>query len=650
MQASETLKTGAVTPLRYGAGSPFIDLQLPWLTTLTFLGGIAAASSVIIITTLALASMCLKHLILPFYRPGSDRDIHSWLLWVRRLLILCIILSGYIFYQFMIGREDLSSLGMSAFIATLQFFPGVFATLYWQRANSKGFIAGLTAGFAIWFMGLLRPIISETDPEFINRLYFAYAYQDLWHLVTLLSLGANVIVFVVVSLLTRTDNEEKAAAEACSTDDLSRPSRRLLTTRDAEEMQARLSMVLGKRSARREMSRALSQLNMELSENRPFAMRQIRNRLETNLSSLMGPTVAREMIEQNLPYEETDEDNSSEDINLIEGQLEHYRAGLTGLAADLDNLRRYHRKTLQELPVGVCTLGRDQEILMWNNAIDELTGIPAHKTIGASLSTLPEPWLTVIQDFIESDELRVLKLQVDVANEPRWVNLHKADHHEHHDGQVIVMEDATEQQRLEHSLTHSERLASIGQLAAGVAHEIGNPITGIACLAQNLRYDTENPDSLVTADEILIQTKRVSRIVQTLVNFAHAGSPDNRSLEAIPLHHCIEEAIHLLTLNKDAKPIELNNLCEESLLVRADNQHLLQVLVNLINNARDASPENSAIEVDAHAVGKQVEITVTDYGSGISEADQEKIFDPFFTTKEAGSGTGLGLYLVISTG
>ena len=92
------------------------------------------------------------------------------------------------------------------------------------------------------------------------------------------------------------------------------------------------------------------------------------------------------------------------------------------------------------------------------------------------------------------------------------------------DGQVIMLEDLTETQRLESELVHSERLASVGRLAAGVAHEIGNPVTGIACLAQNLQHETETDEITDTASQILTQTDRISSIVRTLVNFSHSGS------------------------------------------------------------------------------------------------------------------------------
>jgi PAS domain S-box-containing protein len=640
----------SLLPSEYFTLAIGVELQSPSLAVLAFIGGLSAASGAIMVTTLALASMCLKHIILPLYRPSADRDIYRWLLWIRRVLIICIILAGYTFFQFIVGREPLSSLGFASFIASLQFLPGILATLYWQKANRKGLIAGLAVGFGLWFFMLLLPIISEFNPSIISQLYFNYRFEDLWSAATIMSLGCNAIVFIAVSLLTHTSEEEIATAQVCATDDLSRPTRRILSIQSPQEMKQQLSYALGLRSAEREVNRALQELDMTETETRPFALRRLRYRLEANLSSLLGPSVAHEMVEQLLPYTEANDNDSDEDINLIEGQLEHYKTHLTGLAADLDNLRRYHRQTLQDLPVGVCSLGRDREVLMWNHSLAELTGIGTHEVIGSLLSSLPPPWDTLLRDFSNSPEPHLYKQRIEVDGNSRWINLHKATLNPSlNDGRVLVIEDATELQLLEDELTHSERLASIGRLAAGVAHEIGNPITGIACLAQNLRYDTDNPESLATAQEILQQTDRISKIVQTLVNFAHAGTEGNRhAAQAVNVKQCADEAIHLLALNKDAKAIKFENLCPEGVFILGDAQRLLQVLVNLLSNARDASPEDSPVMVDAHAEPHSVTLTVTDQGSGISAELQEQIFDPFFTTKEAGKGTGLGLSLVYS--
>jgi PAS domain-containing protein len=106
----------------------------------------------------------------------------------------------------------------------------------------------------------------------------------------------------------------------------------------------------------------------------------------------MGPSVAQDMVETFLPYKAGGENYVTEDIHFIESRLEDYHSRLTGLAAELDALRRYHRQTLQELPMGVCSLAKDQEILMWNKAMEELTGIAAQRVVGSRLSTIGDPW------------------------------------------------------------------------------------------------------------------------------------------------------------------------------------------------------------------------------------------------------------------
>ncbi|MGZ0843270.1 PAS domain-containing protein, partial [Klebsiella pneumoniae subsp. pneumoniae] len=99
-----------------------------------------------------------------------------------------------------------------------------------------------------------------------------------------------------------------------------------------------------------------------------------------------------------------DESYVTEDIHFIESRLEDYHSRLTGLAAELDTLRRYHRQTLQDLPMGVCSLAKDQEVLMWNRAIEELTGVGAQKVVGSRLSALPEPWKGLLERFIDAPD------------------------------------------------------------------------------------------------------------------------------------------------------------------------------------------------------------------------------------------------------
>lgn len=262
------------------------------------------------------------------------------------------------------------------------------------------------------------------------------------------SLAANVTVFTLVSLFSRSSAEEQSAADACTVDNVRRPQRRELLANSPQEFAAQLSKPLGAITAQREVEQALQDLQLPFDERRPYALRRLRDRLEANLSGLMGPSVAQDMIETFLPYKSGSESYVSEDIHFIESRLEDYQSRLTGLAAELDSLRRYHRQTLQELPMGVCSLAKDQEILMWNRALEQLTGISAQRVVGSRLGSLEAPWRNLLEEFSRQSEPHRHKQRLSVDGQARWLNLHKAAIEEPlapgNSGLVILVEDVTE--------------------------------------------------------------------------------------------------------------------------------------------------------------------------------------------------------------
>ncbi len=638
-------------PAQYFSLAIGLGLESRQLTILAFVGGLSAASGTIIVCTIALASMSLNHILLAVYQPHADRDIYRWLQWVRRLLITAIILMSYLFFR-IVGDQALADLGIAAFSAVLQFTPGILAILYWPNANRNGFIVGLCGGMSVWFFLVLLPLLNAAHLRHIDML-IGNAAPDIpiWQIATITSLGVNIILFVLVSIASETSEEERAAAEICSTDDLRRPIRQGLDVHSPAEMKNRLVQSLGKTTAQREVDSALVELGLSNTEQRPYALRRLRDQVEANLSGLFGPSIAHDIVNRLLPYTQPAADLRTEDIYYIESNLEVNQEMLTGLAAELDGLRRHHRETLQNLPVGVCTLGADKEIVMWNLAMEELTGIESSAVLGSSLATLDEPWQNVIGEFSEVQLTHRYKQHIVVDGHGRWISLHKTAARTQNvlADQTILVEDLTDNQLLEHELAHSERLASVGRLAAGVAHEIGNPITGIACLAQNLHYEESAHDIQATAAEILRQTERVTKIVQSLVNFAHAGNRSGKqAFKPVAVATCARDAIDLLRLNKQAKEVQFEQRCGTNLYVLGDAQRLLQVLVNLLSNARDASKTGGRVIIEANEKMETVEIEVLDQGSGIAPDVLEQVYDPFFTTKEAGEGTGLGLTLVYS--
>ena len=630
-----------------------VALNQPWLVFVTFIAGVSAASGLMIVLTLGLSGMVLNHVVLPLRPPREQTDIYNWLRWVRRLLIAVIICAALLFHEFLGRQLSLSVLGVLAFSGGLQLLPGVLGVIYWPEGNRKGLVAGLLTGTLFWLLTLVLPLTFNLNllgdlGIGINQLI----HPTSWAVSVFTSLTANVVVFALISLITQSSREEASAAQSCSLGALSRPQRRELIATSSEEFKTQLAVPLGPVVAEREVSRALDQMLLPSVEYRPYQLRRLRDQIEVNLSGLLGPSIAQDIVKRYLGYKPLAGTDPGQDIHYVERTLEDYQSRLTGLAAELDSLRRHYRQVLQNLPLGACSVGYDGEILMWNQAIQELTGISDDDVVGGTLSALPVPWGGLLADFNASPDLHRYKHRLDLRGRPHWFNLHKSvmggpDQPE--GGTVILLEDQTETRLLEDELVHSERLASLGRLSAGVAHEIGNPITGIACLAQNLELETDDADILTTARQVLQQTQRVSRILESLMNFARSGNhAPSHSMAPANIHRCVQEAINLLQLSDKHQPVSFINACPPELTVQGDEQRLVQVFINLLSNARDASDVGGRVEVSGNLDDYSAIIEVCDEGSGITAEQLDHIFEPFYTTKGSKQGMGLGLSLVYS--
>lgn len=191
-------------------------------------------------------------------------------------------------------------------------------------------------------------------------------------------------------------------------------------------------------------------------------------------------------------------------------------------------------------------------------------------------------------------------------------------------------------------ISHQEKMASIGLLAAGIAHEIGNPLTSISSMTQIIKRKVNDENVEQYLNTIRENIDRISRIVRELVDFARPSS-----LEAtwVNVNNVIRNAYGIVKYDKRAKTVEFKLNLQENLpnLFLVPDQ-LLQVVLNILLNAIDALKDGKGtIEIESKQKGEYILITITDDGIGILEENLTKIFEPFFTTKDVGRGTGLGL-------
>jgi PAS domain S-box-containing protein len=619
------------------------------LALFAFVGGISAASAMIIVESLALAAMVLNHLVLPLWLPlwlpreeyPPPARLYVQLLWWRRALIALVIFTGYAAYVAIEGTQALAQLGLISFVAVAQFLPGVFGLLLWPRATRVGFLAGLSGGMALWFALLVWPLVTSGDYR-AQALYqlFPMGGLDKWEFATFWSLGVNMLLFAGGSLLSRPGAKELAAAQA------SRLNAPLLISarprlRSAAELEAQLAPLIGADTARAELERALGELQLAREGLSPRQMHFLQERITRNLSGLLGPRIARELVA------EPEAAPGTLGV-LIEEELEQSPTRLRGLAAELDHLRRFHRQILHDLPIGVCSLDAQRAVVIWNERMAAISGLAPQQVLGASVASLPPPWAGVFARLLDSTETRLVRHRAVIGERTRWLNVHReavaADEGATEAGTVLLVEDLTDQRRLEAELAHSERLASIGRFAAGVAHEIGNPLTGITSLAQNMRAETADPALQAGADEILEQGRRIGQIVKSLLSFSHSGD-EWRRRERFPLAGCVDEAVRLVRLSQTGRSIAFEPDIAAGIELEGERGRLLQVLVNLLINAADASAADGRVQILAEVAAGWLTLRVRDYGAGIPEHLHERVFEPFFTTKDPGRGTGLGLPL-----
>ncbi|MEW6109268.1 MAG: ATP-binding protein [Nitrospirota bacterium] len=196
-------------------------------------------------------------------------------------------------------------------------------------------------------------------------------------------------------------------------------------------------------------------------------------------------------------------------------------------------------------------------------------------------------------------------------------------------------------------LLQSRKLASIGTLASGVAHELNNPLNNIYLAAQILSreigHETCPPMIRETVGDIFSQTIRVKRIVSDLLEFSREKPPD---LKQVNIKDLIEEVLNQMEIASEMSDVQFNLRAPEDIEVFADKHLLQQVFINLFNNAVDAMEGKGFLDIGVTVKDDSVSIKISDTGKGIPSRDISRIFDPFFTTKE--KGTGLGLAIVYS--
>ncbi len=326
-------------------------------------------------------------------------------------------------------------------------------------------------------------------------------------------------------------------------------------------------------------------------------------------------------------------------------------------AGELDRLREFSENVLQSLDDGLVVADPDSRILWWNRAIEEVFGVAAGSAIGRKLSdvfdtTFVEAVMAALREHPDGTTLyRVPLVSHHGADDRLLLNVTVVPLRQHRDGaveisgSVLIFEDISARVKLEEQLQVSEKMASIGLLAAGVAHEVNTPLTGIASFTQML-LEGANPEDPRTKllEKIERQTFRAAKIVNGLLNLSRQSGQPAADRSPVDINAVVNDVLGLLEHQLETGKTKVRReLSPHPAVVDGIEYKLQQVFLNLFLNARDAMPRGGWLSVTTKLEADAVLIEVADTGSGIPIEHLSRIYDPFFTTKSIGQGTGLGL-------
>jgi two-component system NtrC family sensor kinase len=326
------------------------------------------------------------------------------------------------------------------------------------------------------------------------------------------------------------------------------------------------------------------------------------------------------------------------------------------LIDELTFVRKYLEDLLEKANALILVANRDKQVVVFNQALSALTGFKKEEVLGKDVfEFVPESEHLRVGSIIAAamrgesvnnfeTRLRSRDGEVRVAVATSTVLTPQGEV----EGVIAIGQDITVIKELEKRIIHAEKLASIGQLAASVVHEINNPMTAVAAYSESLLMNARvrpdaNPADVDKLRKIQESSQRILRFTKDLVSYARPGKdkPEPAQLNAL-LDRAVGYCEHVVAQAK----VSVRREYAELPPISAVRANLVQVFVNLITNACHAMKPGGQVTLTTRREGQQVVAEVRDTGTGIDPKNLAHIFDPFFTTKEEGKGTGLGLSIV----
>jgi two-component system sensor histidine kinase PilS (NtrC family) len=334
-------------------------------------------------------------------------------------------------------------------------------------------------------------------------------------------------------------------------------------------------------------------------------------------------------------------------------RLRKTRQELQEKSLDFNDLRAFQEYILKSIGTGIMTMNLEGDITSWNPAAEFITGF-GYDEIRGRLQVVFGDCLKVL--FGHTGSLKVNPYRFDgqiIKRDGNTATLGMAasllkDETEAVRGIILVFQDITKMVQMEERVRRQERLATVGSLAAGIAHEIRNPLASLSGSIQVLRGELDlNSDNRHLMDIVVRETDRLNAIITDFLEYAR---PKTAKDDVIVLSHLFDETVSLLQNSKEySEKIHIYQEVDPHIAIRGDSQRLRQVFWNLLINACQAMPNGGQMTISAapfigdEGEQKWCEVIIADSGLGVAHEYLDKIFDPFFTTKAGGTGLGLSI-------
>ena len=318
--------------------------------------------------------------------------------------------------------------------------------------------------------------------------------------------------------------------------------------------------------------------------------------------------------------------------------------------ANLSRIKAFSDSIVENIPVGLLFISESGRIVTMNNACEKMLRISCLESMSRYAADILPPQLVALsQEALRSSEILIREIDVPVQGKNMLFETSASVLHDddgHFLGYIILLRDITEIRHLKREMQRKERLASLGSLAAGVAHEIRNPLSSIKGFATYFKERYKDvPEDKDTAEIMIREVERLNRVIGQLLEFAR---PMNVQQRTIDVNGILRHSLGMIRKQAASQGITIDaqDLADEPVYAYIDQDRIGQVLLNVYLNAIEAMTNGGVLKIwiEKDEVNDTIAINVSDTGCGIPGADIGRVFDPYFTTKQ--SGTGLGLAIV----